>query len=154
VIVHCSECQTEFAPGHDKCPACGSNNVMVGMYTPSGMKVSAHRDSAKRMRLQARHTDEGKTQYEVSIGGLMRRDARGIRPKVAPHIKMYNDMVWSHDRQQMERREILVNSDEDFYRQEWFDLKTGERTYFKEGRLSDPDMHGRSARRGKAGSDE
>jgi hypothetical protein len=62
---------------------------------------------------------------------------------------MYNDVVWSHDRQQMERRLIHVDSDNDYYKQEWFSLETGERTYFKEGKLSDPDMHGKSARRGR-----
>jgi hypothetical protein len=62
---------------------------------------------------------------------------------------MYNDVVWSHDRQQMERRVIHVDSDNDYYKQEWFSLETGERTYFKAGKLSDPKMHGKSARRGK-----
>lgn len=152
MFVHCSECQTEFAPGHDRCPACGSNNVMVGMYTPSGMRVSAHRDSAKRMRVQARHGKEGKTEYVFSVGSLPRPAGRGRAP-VAPHIRMYNDVVWSHDRNQMERREMLVDSGNDYYKQDWFSLETGERTYFKEGRLSDPDMHGKSARRGKAGGD-
>jgi hypothetical protein len=60
---------------------------------------------------------------------------------------MYNDVVWNHDRHRMERRVIHVDSDNDYYKQEWFSLETGERTYFKEGKLSDPDMHGKSARR-------
>jgi hypothetical protein len=59
---------------------------------------------------------------------------------------MYSDIRWSHDRQQMERREMYVDSENDYYRQEWFSLETGERTYFKEGKLSDPEMHGKSAR--------
>jgi hypothetical protein len=49
----------------------------------------------------------------------------------------------------MERRVMQVDRDNDYYKQEWFDLETGERTYLKEGRLSDPDMHGESARKGK-----
>jgi hypothetical protein len=132
--------------------SCGSADIMVGMYTPSGMKVSAQRD-AKRMRVQARHSNDGKTEYIFSVGGP-RPDAVGRgRAPVAPHIRMYNDVVWSHDRNQMERREMLVDSENDYYRQEWFSLEAGERTYFKEGRLSDPDMHGKSARRGKASGD-
>lgn len=123
---------------------------MVGMYTPSGMRVSAHRDAAKRMRLQARHTEDGKTQYEFSVGGGRPPGAGRVRPPFAPHIRMYNDVVWSHDRQQMERRLIHIDSERDYYRQEWFSLETGERTYVKEGKLSDPEMHGKSARRGRA----
>ena len=69
MFVHCSKCQTEFRPGLDNCPTCGSNNVMVGMCTPSGMRVSAHQDNARRMRIQGRHTEDGKTQYEFSVGG-------------------------------------------------------------------------------------
>jgi hypothetical protein len=149
VFVHCSQCQIEFPPGYDSCPACGSNNVMVGMVTPSGMRVAAHRDSAKRMKLQARNSDDGKTQYEFSVGGIRPTGGHGVRPSVAPHIKMYSDVVWSHDRQQMERRLIHVDSDNDYYKQEWFSLETGERTYFKEGRLSDPEMHGKSAAEAK-----
>jgi hypothetical protein len=47
----------------------------------------------------------------------------------------------------LERREMTTDSERDYYRQEWFSLRTGERTYFKEGKLSDPDTHGQSARR-------
>jgi hypothetical protein len=42
---------------------------------------------------------------------------------------------------------MTTDSEKDYYRQEWFNLLTGERTYFKEGKLSDPEMHGESARR-------
>jgi hypothetical protein len=51
----------------------------------------------------------------------------------------------------MERREIYVDSENDYYRQEWFSLETGETTWGpKEGKLSDHDMHGQSARRRRA----
>jgi hypothetical protein len=99
------------------------------------------------MRLQGRHKEDGRTEYLFWVGGPPPASAR--RAPAAPHIQMYSEIRWSHDRQQMERREMLVDSDNDYYRQEWFSLETGERTYFKEGRLSDPDMHGKSARRGK-----
>jgi hypothetical protein len=115
------------------------------MFTPSGMKVSAQQGDA-RIRLQARK-HEDRTRYEAAIGSPPIPLSRP--PGVAPHLRMYSEIKWSHDRHQMERREMLVDSENDYYRQEWFSLETGERTYFKEGRLSDPDMHGRSARRGK-----
>jgi hypothetical protein len=56
-------------------------------------------------------------------------------------------VVGSYDRQNLERREMTTDSEKDYYRQEWFNLQTGERTYFKEGKLSDPEMPGESARR-------
>ena len=145
VLIHCAICQTTLTPGRDTCPACGSDDVMVGMYTPSGIKLSAQQGDA-RMRLQARK-HEDRTRYEFAIGSPAVPLSRP--PGVAPHLRMYSEIKWSHDRQQMERREMLVDSENDYYKQEWFDLKTGERTYFKEGQLSDPDMHGKSARRGK-----
>jgi hypothetical protein len=144
MFIHCAQCQTEFRPGLDRCPECDSDDIMVGMYTPSGMKVSAQRD-ATRMRLQARHF-KGHTRYEFSTGAPPLSGA-AREANVAPYLKMYNDVVWNHDRHRMERRVIHVDSDNDYYKQEWFSLETGERTYFKEGKLSDPDMHGKSARR-------
>ena len=40
---------------------------------------------------------------------------------------------------------MRVDSEREYYRQEWFDLHTGETTWGpKEGKLSDPDMHGES----------
>jgi RNA polymerase subunit RPABC4/transcription elongation factor Spt4 len=149
VFVHCAECQTEVPPPGEKCPACGSEDIMVGMYTPSGMLVSAQQGPS-RIRLQARK-HEDRTRYEAAIGSPPIPLSRP--PGVAPHLKMYSEIKWNYDRNQLERREMLVDSENDYYRQEWFSLETGERTYFKEGRLSDPGMHGRSARRGKAGGD-
>jgi hypothetical protein len=144
VFVHCAHCQTEVPPPGDKCPACGSGDIMVGMHTPQGAMASAPVD-APRLRLQARK-HEDRTRYEFRIGSP---PAPMSRPDVAPHLRMYGDIKWNDDRQQWERREMLMDSENDYYRQEWFSLDTGERTYFKEGRLSDPDMHGRSARKGK-----
>ena len=42
---------------------------------------------------------------------------------------------------------MVVDSERDYYLQTWYDIDTGECVYRKEGRLSDPDMHGQSARR-------
>jgi hypothetical protein len=62
---------------------------------------------------------------------------------------MYNDVVWNHDRHRMERRVIHVDLATTTTSRSGSVCKTGERTYFKEGKLSDPDMHGKSARRRK-----
>jgi hypothetical protein len=85
--------------------------------------------------------------YRVSLGGPMKIPASNFEPRKAPSVKVYSDVVWSYDRQSPERREMTTDSERDYYRQEWFSLRTAERTYFKEGKLSDPDMHGQSARR-------
>jgi len=146
VFVHCSQCSTEVPPPGDKCLACGSGDIMVGMRAPKGTIVSAPVD-APRIRLQARK-HEDRTRFEFAVGGPPPPQSRPAG--VAPHLRMYSDIRWSHDRQQMERREMYVDSENDYYRQEWFSLETGERTYFKEGKLSDPEMHGKSARRGRA----
>jgi hypothetical protein len=120
---------------------------MVGMETRGGGRVSGTRDAA-HMRLQGRHKKDGRTEYLFWIGGPPPPAAR--RAPVAPHIQMYNDIRWNHDRQRMERRVMHIDSDNNYYRQEWFDLETGELMFSKEGRLSDPDVHGNSARRGKS----
>src|SRR5512132_3617223 len=60
----------------------------------------------------------------LSPGGPPPAAAR--RAPVAPHIQMYNDIRWNHDRQRMERRVMHIDSDNNYYRQEWFDLETGE----------------------------
>ena len=81
------------------------------------------------------------------IKGQARHGEHGV---VAPHIQFYSEVKWSHDRQRMERREMHVDSENDYYRQEWFRLETGETTWGpKEGSLKDLRMHGESARRGK-----
>ena len=68
---------------------------------------------------------------------------------MSPHIKVYVDVLWNHDRQRMERRTMHVDVENKYYKQEWFSLETGECVFSKEGKLSDPEMHGKSARRGR-----
>ncbi len=102
------------------------------------------------MRLQGRHKKDGGTEYLFWVGGPP--PAAAQRTPVAPHIQMYNGERWNHDRQRMERRVLYVDSDNDYCKQEWYDLKTGELMSSKEGRLSDPDVHGKSARRSKSSS--
>jgi hypothetical protein len=43
---------------------------MVGTHTPSGMRVSMHRD-AKRLRIQGRRHPNGHMTYRASVGGPM-----------------------------------------------------------------------------------
>jgi hypothetical protein len=62
-------------------------------------------------------------------------------------MKVYNDIRWNHDRQRRERFHMVVDSEKDYYLQEWSDLTTSEIVWSKEGQLSDPDIHGQSARR-------
>jgi hypothetical protein len=74
---------------------------------------------------------------------------RGQPGEVAPYFAVYDDVRWNHDHQRLERRLMRVDREADGYIQEWYDLETGEPTYRKEGRLSDPKLHGQSARRRK-----
>lgn len=48
-----------------------------------------------------------------------------------------------------QRVNLVVDRANDHYVQEWRDLRTYEVTFHKEGRLSDPTVHGESARRPK-----
>jgi hypothetical protein len=80
---------------------------------------------------------------------LVRKLRHGAPGDVKPHIEVFDEVRWIHDRQRMERRAMYVDREDDYYQQEWFDLKTRDLTWSKEGRLSDPEMHGESARRPK-----
>ena len=42
-----------------------------------------------------------------------------------PYLEMYSDIKWSHDRQSQERRELHVDRESNYNRQEWFSLETG-----------------------------
>jgi hypothetical protein len=151
VIVHCAKCQAVLPPPADQvCPNCGSDQVMVAMETPAGTRISAPRDSA-RMRVQGRRIEgSSRTRYRATVTGPVPVSAPARRPdksQKAPHIKLYSDVLWNDDRQRMERREMRVDKENDYYRQEWFNLETNETTFVKEGKVSDPDVHGQSARR-------
>jgi len=83
----------------------------------------------------------------VEVDPSMKSSSRhGQRGEVAPHIEVTNRTLWNHDRQRRERRQIVADGDRDYYLQEWTDPVTGE-VYRKEGQLSDPNLHGESARR-------
>lgn len=72
------------------------------------------------------------------------RDAPDRRPHRETTRKAH---VWNHDRQQHEDMTLVVERDRDWYEQTWRDEKMGAVTFHKEGRLSDPSVHGESARR-------
>jgi hypothetical protein len=84
VIVHCAQCDTTVRPGDDVCPNCQTaDHLMVGTHTPSGMRVSTHRD-AKRLRIQGRRHPDGHMTYRASVGGPMPVPASSYEPKKAP----------------------------------------------------------------------
>lgn len=95
----------------------------MGTFTPGGLRLSVAK----------------------GWGGLrmVGRPDGGGRPLVRVDVQE----VWNHDRARMERRELYIDRENDRYVQEWTDLMTGAVVWRKEGRLSDPMMHGRSARR-------
>lgn len=154
VIVQCAQCNTTILPGDAVCPICQSaDHIMVGMSTPSGTRVLANRDNAKRLRIQGRRKDDGHMTFRAVLGGpLKAQPPPSSAAGKAPHLKLYSDVLWSYDRQRLERREMHIDSENDYYMQVWYSLETGEITWGpKEGKLSDPDMHGESARRRRAG---
>jgi RNA polymerase subunit RPABC4/transcription elongation factor Spt4 len=152
--VYCAQCRTAFPPAIERCPQCGSNDILITTTLPTGAQVAVSRD-APRMRVQGRHGANQRTQYALTIDtgpGLTHLPSASHlgTTNVAPHIKFYNDIRWNHDRQRMERYVMQSDKERDYYKQEWFSLETGKTVWVKEGKLSDPDMHGKSARRGKA----
>jgi hypothetical protein len=83
-------------------------------------------------------------------------DGLKVRVRHAPkgqrkphHLEIDDETVWNSDRQRPERRRMVVDRENDRYLQEWTDQETGEVWFFKQGPLSDLDMHGESARRSK-----
>jgi len=126
---------------------------MVGVETASGTQISFQRDSP-RVRGQVRHL--GGRRYSATVENgpgphdALRRQVQERAGGVKPNVRFYNDVLFNHDRQRMERRLMQTDSERDHYVQEWYDLETGELAFRKEGRLSDPDVHGQSARRGSA----
>jgi hypothetical protein len=158
MIVHCAECQAAIPAGGQDCPRCGSADILVGVELASGTRVSFLRDSP-RVRGQVRSHGGGTYSGSVTVrDGISPTDAmRGQLPHcppgpVRPHVRVYNDILWNHDRQRMERRLMHTDSERGFYVQEWYALETGELAWRKEGRLSDPDLHGQSARRRREAS--
>lgn len=66
---------------------------------------------------------------------------------VRPHEEIRDQVLWNGERKRLERRIMIIDRGGDHYSQEWSDLETGQITFTKSGQLSDPDMHGESARR-------
>jgi hypothetical protein len=128
--VSCSDCGTGL-DGEDSntspvervpCPTCGS---LARTAQVTNNDSAAAYDG---FRLKARHGQPG---------------------EVKAHLESFDEVRWNADRQRLERRVMRVDRENDYYKQEWFDLQTGRCTFSKEGKLSDPDVHGESARRTK-----
>jgi hypothetical protein len=115
------------------------------MFAPNGARVSGPRD-APRIKIQARRgQDPDVTEWQAIVEPGSRPKGLGRYSEHRPYLEMYSDIKWSHDRQSQERRELHVDRESNYNRQEWFSLETGETTFVKEGRLDDPDLHGKSA---------
>jgi hypothetical protein len=78
-----------------------------------------------------------------SAARAKKRTALGVKP----HEEIRDEVRWNGERNRLERRVMVIDRSGDRYSQEWSDLETGEVAFTKSGRLSDPDMHGESARR-------
>jgi hypothetical protein len=152
MIVYCHPCKANLTLADSRCPKCGSHNVMIGVLTPDGKPMAAVSRDWARMIVQGRRaTGSDETNYSVTAAKSAITNHAGRRARIAPHVRVYNDVKWSYDRHHLERREMYIDSEQDYYRQTWYSLETGEITWGpKEGKLTDPDMHGKSARRGPA----
>jgi hypothetical protein len=150
MIVSCGSCFTELTPANSgKCSKCESTDIVVGMFAPNGARVSGPRD-APRIRIRARRgEDPDVTEWEAIVGPAPRPKGLARYSEQRPYLQMCSDIRWNHDRQSLERRELYIDRENNCYRQEWFSRDTGETTFpAKEGPLDDPNLHGRSARRG------
>lgn len=133
VLVHCSECQTEFPPGCDRCPTCGSDNVMVGASTPGGTRISVARPDPSSLTAGAtvfRLYGKGDSSYKEG-GRFLRHNIK---------------IEWSSQRQQLEYVERVFDKVQGTYIERCYDPKTGAMTFEKQGRITDQSLHGRRGR--------
>lgn len=117
--IRCLACGVALQVDAPACPACGSLDRAIS----AGDSATISED----LRLKGRHA-------EASV-------------PIKPYLEVRYEVRWNHDRQQYERRRIVVDRDRKHYEQVWADLETGEETFGKRGPLDDPRMHGDSARR-------
>ena len=124
MIVHCAACNAELPPGADRCIRCGSTDIMIGIYTPSGMRVSMAKGPGNGpLRING-------TKHETVKGTFLRQ-----------HLKQ----EWSSDRQQMEYVERVFDRAQGVYRETYYDMITGQITFRKEGDIRDQTLHGKRA---------
>lgn len=120
VRYECGDCRAALARDDERCGECGSPNRAIYADVDAAVGLEA------RINTQARY---------------------GLPGEIKPHRRTYNEIAWSHDRQRMERRIMITDGENDYYLQEWRTLDTDQVTWRKEGKLSDPALHGESARR-------
>jgi hypothetical protein len=104
---------------------CNSDDVMLGVESPSGMRVSVQR-SANGVKLFG-YGDPGYKQ-----GG------RWLRQNVK--------LEYSPTRQRFEYVERIFNKVAGTYSERSYDPQTGEIVFQKQGPITDQDLHGRRAR--------
>src|SRR4051794_7310292 len=122
MVLHCLDCRQSFPPGYDRCQHCGSYNVGIcvepverdglGVIMPVGLEG---------MTLKIRNPETGRT---------------------SPFLRQYVRKEFSSQRQQEEYVVRILNRLDDSYVERYYDPKTGETTFEKEGCRSDQSMHG------------
>jgi hypothetical protein len=124
LVIHCAVCQTVFPPGLARCPACKSDDIMIGVETPGGTRVSAARGGTVRLR--------GWGEPAYKDGGQFLRH----------HVKL----EWSPQRKRYEYVERIFNKLEGTYTERYHDPDTGEIVFQKHGPITDQSLHGRRAK--------
>jgi hypothetical protein len=133
VFVHCAICQTEFRPGLDRCPACNSDDIMLGTSTPSGTRISVQRPDPASLTVGA------------TVFRLYGKDDPAYKPG-RQFLRQNIKVEYSTQRHQLEYVERVFNKAEGTYRERYFDPKTGAVTFEKEGPITDQSLHGRRGR--------
>jgi hypothetical protein len=119
VVVHCAVCLTELAPGLDACPRCGSGDIMVGVHTPEGIRISAARGGG------------------VTVTGKDHDTVRGR------FLRQHLKLEYSSGRQRMEYVERIFDHVNRTYREVYYHPETGEVVFEKQGPIEDQSIHGR-----------
>lgn len=132
-MVHCAACQTVLPPGLDRCPACGSADIMVGASTPGGTRVSAARPDLAALRA-------GATVFRLYGKGdpAYKQGGRFLRHTIK--------VEYSSKRHQLEYVERIFDKVRGTYIERCYDPQTGATTFEKEGPITDQSLHGRRAR--------
>jgi hypothetical protein len=112
----CADCGDELEQDQVKCPACGSSDRL--METP-----------------EIGHGIDVSTRLHKWCGRL------GV---VSPNRKLYSDVVRNPVRRRREYRIMVIDRENYRYLEEWYNLETGKLIWWKEGRLGDPGIYGRS----------
>lgn len=115
----CADCGDDLERDGAKCPACGSRDRLIEIF-----EVGHGIDVSERLHRLCEQP------------GMVSR-----------YRKLYSDVRWNSDRRHKEYRIMVVDKENDYYFLERYDLETGKRIWWTEGRIGDPGLHGQFARR-------